>query len=74
MMTLTEAFGKTIDQILKEKKLSKTGFAEMSHISRRHLQRIISGDTSPTLETLHIIATHLKVNPGKLILSAYQQL
>ncbi|MCB0279416.1 MAG: helix-turn-helix transcriptional regulator [Calditrichaeota bacterium] len=69
-MTLSEAFGKVINDILKEKGQSKLQFAKTSGISRRNLHRIIAGETSPTLETIDLIAKSLKISPGKLILTA----
>lgn len=53
-----------IDQLLKEKGISKTDLAKKMGMSRENLYRIINGN--PTLENLEKIANSLGVNLGKL--------
>lgn len=53
-----------IDDLLKEKGISKTQLAEKMGISRENLYRILKGN--PTVESLTRIAKVLNVNLGRL--------
>ncbi len=59
--------GKRIDELRKEKRITKAEIVEKSKLSRGGLDNIINEKTSPTIDTLEKIAKTLDVSVGYFI-------
>lgn len=55
-----------IDNILKDRRLSRKDLADKIGLTPTSLYRILSGEQNPKLETILLIARELDVNPGEL--------
>ena len=66
-MSLNEALGVIISQLIEAKGYSKLRFSEKTKISRKNLYRILGGEVSPTLDTIEIIAKEFNMSPGRLV-------
>ncbi len=56
-----------IREIRKSMKLTQSQFAELAGLSEDSVGKIERGDTVPTIDTLHKIATGLKIPVEKLL-------
>lgn len=69
-MNINEAFGKVLNDEIAKKRIKKDDFIKESGISRANFFKILSGQHSPSLDTIDMLAKALGMSPGKLISKA----
>ena len=57
-------FGKTIQELRKQKNISQDDFSKLCGISKNYLSQIENNRKNPTIEVLENISKHLKVPFG----------
>ena len=60
---LSEAIGKVIEIIRKDRKMTKSSLAEFSWLERRYLREIEQGTKKPTVNAIYSICEALRVSP-----------
>ena len=60
-------FGKRLQEIRKEKKVSQEELASKLHMHRTYVGMIERGERNPTVRTLYKIASSLKVKSSDLL-------
>lgn len=69
---LTEAFGKALREIRKEKGMSQNDLIKASDLDRTTVQRYDAGKRLPVIKNLVIISEALKVSPAEIVDRAYK--
>ncbi len=65
----TKELSSNLLKILNEKKLTVSALSELTHMSRNHMNNIISQKQVLSVEMLENICSGLEVNPDELLLS-----
>jgi transcriptional regulator with XRE-family HTH domain len=66
-VTAQEIFGKNVNKLRTHKGLTQTMLADLATIDRRFLQRIESGQSAPTIETMSRLRRALRCSWNDLI-------
>lgn len=59
--------GELIRWLMSRRPIDQTGLAEEMGVSLKHVNRVINGHVSPSVDFLHSLATRLGVSPQLLV-------
>lgn len=71
-MNISSNIAKTIKIMRKERRMTQEQLASLANITTRSLQRLEAGENQPTYITLFRLAFSFGVEPGDIILRAWQ--
>ncbi len=64
---ILKEFGKNLQKLRKEKKLSIRGLANLADVDFSTVRRVENGESNPTLTTILAFAEALEVEPSHLL-------
>ena len=72
---LAQALSHVIENIRKERHISKTALADFSRLERRYLREIETGTKRPTVNAIYSICEALKIRPEEFfcVVEKYRQ-
>ena len=68
-LTIEEAFGLTLQELRKARRISQEALGFESGYHRTYISQLERGHKSPSLKTIFQLAAALKVSPAEIVLS-----